>query len=89
MEDSNKQDGLVVIGLMECALTSIHDHFAFISNIYVQSDNANQYQNAFLILGIELINIKMKDKLFVKEFLHSETQDGKTLLDAHFVTTNR
>ena len=30
----------------------------------------------------------MKGKLLINKFIHSETQHGKTILDAHFVTTN-
>ena len=89
LEDGNKQDGLVVISLIESAVTAIHEHLPFINSIIIQSDNANQYQNAYLILGIHLINMNMKGKIFISEFIHSETQDGKTILDAHFATTNR
>ena len=31
----------------------------------------------------------MKGKILINEFIHSETQHGKTILDAHFATTNR
>ena len=31
----------------------------------------------------------MRNKIFISQFIHSETQDGKTLLDAHVTTTNR
>ena len=89
LEDGNRQDGLVVISLLESAVTAIYDQLPFISNIAIQSDNANQYQNPYLILGIHLINTNMKGKIFISQFIHSETQDGKTILDAHFATTNR
>ena len=31
----------------------------------------------------------MRNKIFISQFFHSETQDGKILLDDHFATTNR
>ena len=89
LEDGNKQDGLVVISLIESAVAAINDQLPFISSVIIQSDNANQYQNPYLVLGIHLININKKGKIFVSQFIHSETQDGKTILDAHFATTNR
>ena len=30
----------------------------------------------------------MKNKIFISDFIHSETQQGKTILDAHFASTN-
>ena len=84
LEDNNKQDGLSVIGLLECALTHIAIRFPFIQNITLQSDNAATYQNHELLIGIHFINMKLQGQLLVKQFIHSETQDGKTILDAHF-----
>jgi len=89
LEESNRQDGLVVISLIEAAVVAIHDQLPFISSLIIQSDNANQYQNPYLILGLHLVNMKMYRKIFISEYIHSETQDGKTILDAHFATTNR
>lgn len=84
LEDNNKQDGLSVIGLLECALTHIAIRFPFIQNITLQSDNAATYQNHELLIGIHFINMKLQGQLLVKQFIHSETQDGKTTLDTHF-----
>ena len=89
LEDGNRQDGFVVISLIESVAVSINEQLPFIHDIIIQSDNANQDQNTYLILGIYLINVKMRGNLFISEFVHSETQDGKTILDAHFATTNR
>ena len=38
---------------------------------------------------IGLFNQKFYGELFISSIVHSETQYGKTLLDAHFATTNR
>ena len=84
IEDNNRQDGLAVLGLLECAVTHISLRFPFIRKLVLQSDNAGTYQNHELLLGIHFINMKLKGKILIKEFIHSETQDGKTILDAHF-----
>ena len=89
LEESNRQDGLVDISLIECVVVTIHEQLTFITSLIIQSDNTNLYQNPYLILGIHLLNIKMYSKIFISEYIHSETQDGKTILDAHFATTNR
>ena len=86
---SNKQDGMTVISLIEAALVSIVDQLSFIDEIVLQSDNALTYQNPQVLFGIQLPNAKYHKNLFISEFTHSETQDGKTILDAHFASMNR
>jgi len=90
MEESNKQDGMTVASLLEAILVTISDQLPFIKNIILQSDNANQYQNHLLVVVLHALNIKMKRTgTYIKEFVHTETQDGKTLLDGHFANANR
>ena len=89
LQGSNKQDGMTVIALLEACVSSLYIQLPFISQLSIQSDNATTYQNGYLVLGIHLLNIKMMNKIFISDFLHSETQDGKTILDAHFATTNQ
>ena len=89
LQGSNKQDGMTVIALLEACVTSLHIQLPFISRLIIQSDNATTYQNGHLVVGIHLLNIKMKNKIFICDFVHSETQHGKTILDAHFASTNR
>ena len=89
MENSNKQDGMTVISLIEAALVTIIDQLSFIDEIVLQSDNALTYQNPQVLFGIQLLNAKYHKNLFISEFTHSETQDGKTILDAHFASMNR
>ena len=38
---------------------------------------------------IAIYNQKFNGQFFIESFIHSETQDGKSLLDAHFATSNR
>ena len=78
-----------VLALFESCLTSIYSQLPFISQLTLQLDNATTNQNGHLIVGIHLLNMKMKQKIFINDSIHSETQHGKTSLDAHFASTNR
>ena len=89
LESSNKQDGMMVISLLEAALVAINDQLPFIDEIILQSDNAMSYQNPQVLFGVHLLNVKYQNNIHVSEFTHSETQDGKTLLDAHFASMNK
>ena len=88
MERSNKQDGVTVISLIEAAIVAINDQMSFIDQIILQLDNALLYQNPQVLFGIHLLNVRYHNDIFVSEFAHSETQDGKTLLDVHFASIN-
>ena len=70
-------------------MSTLHDELPYIHEIVLQSDNANTYQNHFLTLGILLLNIKWCNQIYISQFIHSETQDGKTILDAHFAVSAR
>lgn len=89
LSDSNKQDGFVVLSLIEAATSAIINEVGYINELVLQSDNANCYQNHYVTMGMILINSKLHNKLFISEFIHSETQDGKTILDAHFAVSAR
>ena len=89
LKDGAKQDSMTVISLLESALQVIYNEFPFINEVILQSDNASTYQNHNVLIGIHLLNIKFFKKVFVSEYLHSETQDGKTILDAHYGTCVR
>ena len=89
LKDGAKQDSMTVISLIESALQVIYNEFPFINEVILQSDNASTYQNHNVLIGIHLLNIKFFKKVFVSEYLHSETQDGKTILDAHYGTCVR
>ena len=90
LESSNKQDGMMVISLLEAALVAINNQLPFINEIILQSDNAMSYQNPQVLFGIHLLNMKYQNNIYISEFTHSETQDdGKTLLDTHFASMNK
>ena len=83
--DGNKQDSLSVFCLLEAAMAQISHELPFVSSIIVQTDNAKSYNNAFLLCAIPLLNAVFYPKgIAIVEFIHTETQDGKTILDAHF-----
>ena len=77
---------MTIIALLEACVSSLHIQLPFISQLSIQSDNATTYQNGHLVLGIQLLNIKMMNKIFVSDFVQ---QHGKTILDAHFASTNQ
>ena len=89
LSDGNKQDTYCVISLLEAGLKQIHNDLPFIKSIVLQSDNARCYENHLLILGISIFNNLYYPNIYVSEFVHTETQDGKTLLDAHFASCAR
>ena len=89
LEGSNKQDGSCAFSMLELVLIAIMDELPFITEIGLQSDNANCYQNKFVTFGIALLNLKYHRKMYIKYFIHTETQDGKSSLDAHFACAMR
>ena len=82
MEGSNKQDSLAVASMIEAFLYQIHEELSFLEEITLQSDNAGCYQSNDLLLAIALISALSPIK--VTRFIHTETQDGKGDIDAHF-----
>ena len=84
IQQGNKQDAFAVLALLEAALRIITQDLPYITEIILQSDNAATYQNHFLTVGIHQLNCNFKGNIFISEYVHSETQDGKTILDAHF-----
>ena len=89
LNDDNKQDALTVVGLLEIAISTIILELPFIKEAILTSDNATCYQNHLVTLMIGVFNTKYHKQFFISSFHHSETQDGKSLLDAHFATSNR
>ena len=84
LSDGNKQDTHCVVSLLEAALNQIIQDLPFIKSVTLQSDNARCYENHFLMIAISILNELYHRDLFISAFVHTETQDGKTLLDAHF-----
>ena len=90
LADTNKQDCLCVFSMIDAALQQIKVNLPFLTELILQSDNANCYQNNFLVCAIALLNACHQSRgLRIIQFVHTETQDGKTVLDAHFATCMR
>jgi hypothetical protein len=83
----NKQDKVAVLSMIEAAIMAIKRDLPHIRRITVQSDNASSYQNASVIIFLPLIGVA--HGITVERFLHTETQDGKSMLDAHFGQATR
>ena len=80
---------MTVVSLLEATLVTISDQLHFIKNKILQLDNPNQYQNPLLIVVLHALNIKMKlTGTFIKEFVHTKNQDGKTILDSQLPNAN-
>ena len=88
MNDSNIQDSGTVIGLLEVGFQAIIKEVPFITEAVLVLDNVSSYKNHLLTFMIEVYSQKFEQKLFISSMVHSEAQYRKTLLDAHFATTN-
>lgn len=49
-----------------------------------QSDNAGCYQSRLLKILIAILNVKFAGKILISRYFHTETQDGKEIIDAGF-----
>ena len=78
------KNGAAVLSLLECFLCQVEKEFPFLQKTIFQSDNAENYHKKDLVLGIAFLNLKWGRRIRVTRFIHTETQDGKSLLDAHF-----
>jgi hypothetical protein len=86
MDGDNKQDAVATASMVEAVieLISKDSRFRDVSQAIIQSDNAKCYQsNEFRVL-LMLINSSMNNCIKIRRHIFSETQDGKSLLDAHF-----
>ncbi|KAJ8566316.1 hypothetical protein ON010_g6810 [Phytophthora cinnamomi] len=75
-------DKEAVAAFVEAAILAVKRDLPTVTNIIVQLDNASSYQNAFVALVLPIIAIV--HCINISGFVHTETQDGKSMLDAHF-----
>ena len=90
MDGDNKQ-AVATASMVEAVieLISKDSRFRDVSQAIIQSDNAKCYQsNEFRVL-LMLINSSMNNCIKIRRHIFSETQDGKSLLDAHFGVARR
>ena len=86
MNDSNIQGSGTIIALLEVGNKIIIKGLPFIKETVLVSDNTSSYQNHLITFMVGLYNQKFYHKLSIPLIVHSETQYGKSLLDAHFAT---
>ena len=91
LDKSINQDTICVVSLLELFFTSIIANFGdnFIKDVVVCSDNAGCYASNLLIAMIGILNNRFIGRMFISRLIHSETQDGKGLVDAHFAVSTR
>jgi hypothetical protein len=82
VDNENKQDKLAVISILEAVILAIRKHLPNIDQKILQSDNAGCYQNTMLMLLIPYLSYA--HGIEISRIIHTETQDGKSVLDAHF-----
>ena len=83
LSGDNEQNGLSVAAMIEAMIVQIGAEVKDITEVWLQSDNAACYHVKHMLFSISLMN--MKHKVQITRFVHTETQDGKGLIDAHFV----
>jgi len=82
LEGDNQQNAGAVAGMVEAALEFFHSELPDLESVILQSDNAACYQNNELLFLLQLIN--SRSSVSIERYIHTETQDGKGLIDAHF-----
>ena len=82
LDSDNKQDGLSVLSMVEAMIIHIKEDLPCINELWLQSDNARCYHLKYLIFGIVILGVH--HMLSITRIIHTETQDGKGLIDAHF-----
>ncbi|EFX81178.1 hypothetical protein DAPPUDRAFT_102749 [Daphnia pulex] len=82
VENESKQDITSVISILEAVIIGLKKLFPRLTTIYLQSDNASCYQNTMLLVLIPYLAFTYS--LCIRRCIHTETQDGKSVLDAHF-----
>ena len=82
LEEDNSQNAVNVVACLEAALFQLHNEFDWLETVYLQSDNAGCYRGHTIIQWILILNQHLPIK--IERFIHSETQSGKCIVDAHF-----
>lgn len=83
LEGENKQEVPSTIAAIDAAVEYLCRSFMWLRSVILLSDNAKCYQSMEATLILNLIN-GSRWRVHIERFLHTETQDGKSALDAHF-----
>lgn len=92
LDNISTQSGLVVAALTEAIVHVIEHTLASVKQILLQSDNAKCYQNNTLPIFLANLDDRQSQRQGaprITGFVHTETQDGKGVIDAHFATAMR
>jgi hypothetical protein len=81
------QDTVAVASLLEALIVRLKTAFPDVTTVSIQSDNGASYASPFLLFMVQLICRKHAIK--PTEYVHNESGDGKTMLDAHFGVMTR
>lgn len=81
VESESKQDWLSVVALVEAVMSEIA-RLTAVRRVVLLSDNASYYKSPALLLFFPTIS--RDTGVFISRYIHTEVQDGKSLLDAHF-----
>lgn len=81
------QDAVAVCSILEAVLHRAKTELPLLSEVWLLSDNASCYQNNMLPVIAPFIADAAG--LNLRGILHSETQRGKSLVDAHFAVAMR
>jgi hypothetical protein len=84
LDTDTLQDGEAVLSMVECFLLCVEDNFPHLQTGIFQSDNAGCYHDKALVFGVAFLNQMPGRNIRIERIVHTETQDGKSLLDAHF-----
>lgn len=80
-DNESKQDRYAVASVLEMILIEVKKLWPSIKTATLQSDNASCYQNSTLTLLI--LFLSYTHGIDIAKFIHTKTQDGKSVLDAH------
>ena len=83
----SKQDWPAVFSITEGIVMQLKRDLSHITEVNIQTDNAKCYQNGNLAFG--LFMMFKKHNLSLRSYIHTETQNGKGSIDAHFAVAMR
>ena len=76
------QDCLAVPSIIDAILARLRQELSTATSIFILFGNARRYQNDILPVAVPYLT--KEHGAFLSGIVHSETQMGKSLLDAHF-----
>jgi hypothetical protein len=85
VDGNSTQDWIAVVSIVEAILHKVKEQFPAITAATLRSDNAPCYQNGPLAIFFAVAELPIK----VVRIVHTETQDGKCAVDAHFAIAMR